>query len=337
MPKILYIGDPHTTPDETEDVGNLLNYAARIADNRKVDQICILGDLHHNHSVVRLEVFNFWRYNFRALAKRLPNTRVVLIVGNHDMAGDQSVLAGQYNSLQLYHEDSLIVVDSPVVLGGVLHLPFYRDVDEFVQDCRNNPTSHLVCHQSFCTAIYENGFPVMEGVDLGQIPQSRVISGHIHTPQTLRSNDKEVWYPGAPRWRIASDANKERYIWVVERDDAGNVLNTESFPTSKACKAMYRLKDLPNDPLNLETLDPRHSYVIDVEGPSSWVDQRIALYPVGVKKRAVRIDAEQPKVRESDGIEVSFKKYMQGYQPSFGTKLERFELLAQERLNVRVS
>lgn len=328
--KTLYVGDPHCTVDELKDCDNLMFGVSQIASDEQVDQICILGDLHHNHSIVRLEVFSFWNKVFKNLVALHPNTKIVVIVGNHDMAGNQAVSASTCNAVQMYGDVGIDVVDSPTVIDNVLHLPYYREPSEFIEVCKTYDSyKNLVCHQSFNGSKYENGSFIPDGVDPDVIPQTSVISGHIHTKQDYG----KVRYIGSPRWRIATDANVDKVVSVVTRDETGTIINTLDFATDVYCRAMFRLTDTQDNPLNLdELITDKHSYVIDVEGDSNWVDSRIALYPTGVKKRAIRTNTRIPTIRESEGIEVAFKKYLGSYKPQNNTTQDRLAELAKDRL-----
>src|SRR6185369_11497831 len=124
--------------------------------------------------------------------------KIWFLVGNHDRSHDTNITG---NTLR-YASPTVTVVDEPMTLGnGLVFMPWYAKPQDFIKAAGNYTT--LICHQTLQGAKYENGFPAADGVPAEMVPAKTIISGHIHTPQMFG----KVWYPGAPRWRIATDAN----------------------------------------------------------------------------------------------------------------------------------
>lgn len=340
MRRILYVGDPHATPEELNDCRNLIQYVIRVArENGPVHEVNFLGDQHHTHGVIRLEVVGFWKWAFGLLKKELPHSEVVVEVGNHDMLADHN---SPLHSMVCYEGDPVVVVDRPTVRHGVLHMPYYHDREAFVRDCVDAGGGALVCHQTFDGSKYENGFPAKDGVDPEAIPQSDVLSGHIHTQQELVRGTRRVWYPGSPRWRTAADENVEKGVWLVDRDDTGAIVARKWFDTSLCCRARYSFRLTPDMPMHLAAdtdqaifmaVERGHHVTLDIEGAGDWVDKTLAEQPPGVLIRAVRVQEDAPVVRESEGIENSFWRFVEGFQPQYGTSPERLKALAKEVLS----
>ena len=340
MHRTLTIGDPHVTPEALGDCRKLLDLVILISQNGKVDEICFLGDQHHTHGVLSLEVVGFWLWAFDRLEKEAP-PNVVCLVGNHDMPGDSS---SALNAMMCYRGSRVTVVDRPMVIHGVLYAPYFHDRDAFVGACNRYPECRaLICHQTFDGSKYDNGFPAHDGVDLSAIPQVDVLSGHIHTQQELSGDGQKVWYPGSPRWRTASDENVEKGIWVVDRDVDGLIVSKTVHDTSEVCQARYRIKLTPDMPMHLAAeadqaihylLEKGHKVAVDIEGPGEWVDKQLAGLPQGLLVRTQRVQKEAPRVRESEGIEVSFRRFLGGFQPLYGTPPARLMQLAKERFSV---
>lgn len=340
--RILYVGDPHVTPEELTDCRRLLDFIVRLARDEKVNEVCFLGDQHHTHAVLRLEVVGFWLEAFATLERELPGVDVVCVVGNHDMPGDSSSVL---NAMMCYGGTKIIVIDRPTVRHGVLHMPYYADREAFVSDCNKFPSvGALVCHQTFDGSKYENGFPASDGVDPEALPQFDILSGHIHTQQTISlGRGRKVWYPGTPRWRIKSDENVPKAVWIVDRGEAGLVACARDFDTSSCCRARLRFEIKQGMPLHLladadqaihHSFEQGHLVAVDVEGEPGWVDRQLADLPQGLLIRAVRVLEKAPAVRESEGIERSFQRFLEGFQALYGTPQDRLRLLAKEKLGV---
>ena len=342
------VGDVHCTPEEIGDCEKLIDLVVEVAQENKAGQIVFLGDQHHTHGVVRLEVIDFWKRAFHRLVK--VTNEVIVLVGNHDMLTDTS---SSLHSMSCYEDGSITIVDSPQIIGNVLHLPYYHYNEDFVDCCNQfSQFKDLVCHQSFDTCRYDNGAFVSNGVDHSLIPQTTIIAGHIHTTQELKFGNQKIYYCGSPRWRNRNDENKIKWIYVVERDVEGALMKIDRVPTDKACRAIYKIKVIHNispdqrdqfvvgnftelkEMVEKDMVAGGHRVSVDVEGPPEWVDQQLAEIPPGAIVRAFRVVQGAPKVRESMGIEESFKQYLGGFQGPLGTPTERLTEIAKERLNV---
>lgn len=322
MPRVLYVGDPHVVREELGDARALLDYVAFVARQNQLDRIVFLGDQYHTHSIMHVEVLEFWLHHIRALAKIAP---VLCLVGNHDRPGTEGVTA----SSMLAHERDCQVVSTSEEIDGVLYVSHMSSPDSFVEVCNNSPCRAVVCHQTFLGVVFDNNYHPTDGVDPNLLHQNVVISGHIHRPQ----QQGKVWYPGAPRWRTLSDANTERAIWVVQHDGHGTIQKRVPYSTAPVCRQIHHLVDSPDAPVSTE-LDPRHRWQIDLRGPAEWVDRRKAeLARPGVRLRVFKESLKSPaKVRESDGVAKAFHAYLKSFSPPMGTPKERLEKLVLDRV-----
>lgn len=311
------VGDPHTVADEIPECERLMRGAIAFAGAVGAVRLVVLGDLHHNHSTVRVEVVAFWK---RVIAwARAAGLEVVFMVGNHDMSNDRSC-----HILIAYPE--AVVVDRPTVIDQVLYLPYVHVREDFVAMCQANPTRTVVCHQLFDGSTYENGFYCgEEGVDAALIPQDLVISGHIHKPQVLG----KVWYVGAPRWRIASDANEERRIYALTLDVGGAMVGAQEHDTAPYCRRIVHMQDTPDSPAAPPAPGPLVDVRVDVTGPTDYVRARAAdLEAMGCRVKTVRTDAVRVEVRESDGLPRAWDRFAGAYVPTRGTPMVRVRALA---------
>jgi DNA repair exonuclease SbcCD nuclease subunit len=325
--KVLFVGDIHATPEELDDVASLMKLVEYVALDEEVDVVCLLGDSYHTHNIIRAEVMAFYRETFKRW-KKIGTWETLALVGNHDYAGE-----GQLVHAMMIHEEQIRVVDAPLEREGVLFMPYYADREKFVQDAqppKGEIARTLVCHQTFSGASYENGFKAEDGVDPALIPHSQIISGHIHAPQSFG----KVTYLGAPRWRILSDANTDRAIWVYEFSGVGNVVSSKPVTTAHTCRQIRYAIITPNTKFD-EVLDPSTDWRIDIRGPSDFVEeQRAKIARAGVRVRCFNTDQAAPKVRESEGIDVAFRAYLAKYNAKYGTNNEELASMAKERLGV---
>ena len=330
--RALIVGDPHATLEELDDCRNLVDFVAEVAQQQEVDRIILLGDLYHTHSVMRVEVMAFWRHSLGMLAGVCPT---IALVGNHDLPGTGG---DPYVHALAAHEDQVEVVDCSTVINGVLYMPYTHDAQEFINICQKYPTiGTVICHQTFDGSVFENGFHAPDGIDPEQIPQKHIISGHIHAGQSF----SKIWYPGAPRWRTLTDANSERAIWVVEFRD-GVPVSKIPYDTGDVCRQIrYSRIDVDTgevvdgvQPILIDgRLDPSMSWRIDLHGSGNAVDAAHALYAApGVRIRTFINDGAPVKVRESEGVQVAFGRYLEAFEARHGTDPAILRKMAQERL-----
>lgn len=326
--KVLYVGDPHIRPDGLDEGWKLVDLIAKVAEEQGVHHVVFLGDQFHTHSVVHLSVLGFWQKAFATVAQY---AKVWALVGNHDMSGR----IGDYNhALMLYDPDVVHVVSEPTdAPWGALMIPYVSDHESFdnvVNDNFNPKQKLLICHQTFDGSQYENGFFAKDGIDPNLVPQEIVISGHIHTPQQLG----KVWYPGSPRWQTISDANTQRAIWVVEHADDGTILSKTPFDVSGACRPIYALVDREDEPLADLPDFAAATVLIDVYGSHEYVrDRAEELQKLGARVRQFPTIKRTLKVRESEGLAVSFRKFAAAHEPKNGTSKERILELAEQRIS----
>lgn len=343
MRKTLVVGDMHVTPDDLDDATNLINGIAKVAVKEHVDWIDFLGDLHHTHSILRLEVMDFWIKSLRRLTALktdgtagLGNPWVRILVGNHDRPCD----AGQdIHALEAYRGiPGVVVIDVPCQNNGVLYVPFQHDRERFLEYCRACDAKHLVCHQTFTGGRYESGFYAQDGINPDDVPQVDILSGHVHSAQEFG----KVWYVGSSRWRTTNDVNENKYLWVLTRDEDGNIVAREPYNCNRYCRAMFLLRDTPDSPVDINGLvaplaqpgqSGQHDYRVEIEGPPAWVDERVALYPSFFRISTIRQkESVKTKIRESEGISQSFYRHVTNYTPQFGTPKETLVELAKRNL-----
>lgn len=317
MNKILYIGDPHVLVNELEDCEKLLQYVENKCLELQIDKVVILGDLFHNHSLVHVEVIKFWYDWFTKLTSK--GIKIIAIPGNHDMPG---ISDSQANAL-LPFKNIIDVFDSPTVKYNILFMPFTLDRNEFVKTVNSFDCKTLVCHQTFNGVRY-GGFDVPDGV----IPESinkEVIAGHIHTGQSFGN----IWYPGSPRWRTLQDANVEKYIWIVDHNEDGTIANKIKLSTKDICKSIRYLEDLQDNPLEDVMVGINEETRIDIKGTKEWVEKRKKLYDPTIKLRIFYTDRKNAEVKESEGVMVAFKKYLDMYKVTTGIDKQELYKLAK--------
>ena len=270
--KILRMGDPHVMVSNLQESEKLLDFVKETAQEHNVDAIEILGDLFHNHAVVRLEVLDFWRRKLTDLSSL--GKPVVIIAGNHDMAGDK-LNEGKFSAISTFKDiKNIEIVDRDLVVsfdGGKTFIGYraYTSNHElFLEDSKKmkeKGVNILVAHQTFTGSTYANGFFAEDGIDPALVSQDYIISGHIHSTQQIG----KCWYPGTAKFDNANDANLEKGIWICTHTKEGyskQFISTESVVTAIKKYTLKEGCDLPE-------MNPKNKNYLELEGSNAWIIQ----------------------------------------------------------------
>lgn len=297
--KALLVGDYHATPTELEECSALAEYILGIVKTEQIPYVIFLGDQYHTHANIHVKVLSFWLRFFQQLS---AYTRIITLVGNHDRPGD-----GSQEHSMISHYDTAVVVEDSMVIDHVGFMAYHPTEADFMETYESMAGFEaIVCHQSFQGSVYENGFKAVDGISIDNV-KVPIITGHIHKPQNFRN----VWYPGAPRWRSLSDANEQRHLHLVHIND-GKVDILKSYPTKTVCKQIRHIK--LTEPLETglpDFNDTSVNWVVDITGSENFIKTmlpelegkcRIRAYPV--------VTASATKIKESEGLVVSLGKYL---------------------------
>lgn len=326
--KILRMGDPHIKPNNIEESEALLGFVLNQALKNKVDRLEILGDLWDTHSMVRLEVTQFWDRWFKILSKQ--EFKTVVLVGNHDISGSYS---SDYSALHPFlplENSNFKIVHEPYLYEVCGYLPYIHSNEKFVEEANKLAKAGakvLVSHTSYEGAVYDNG----SSIDNGVVPNNlspdflHLISGHIHTGLELG----RVWYTGSPRWLTKSCANKNKGIWLANHNrDTGAIESKEFISTAGVCTPIISLKwkegeRKPEIPSNAK---------VDIElvGSSDWVmkTKKELIGTVSISSKIT--DTKKSKERKSGNSLHEFLTKHYSVNPDKRQKLIKY----LERLNL---
>jgi DNA repair exonuclease SbcCD nuclease subunit len=265
--KVLRIGDPHAKIGNLAEMARLMIFVSEVAIEKDVDRIEILGDLFHNHAILRVEVLDFWVHFLESLSE-IKET--FIIEGNHDQPGDFNVNTSSLRIFNKLNNKNLVIVDSPIVDGIFGYMPYYHDANKFIEESNSlalKGAKILVCHQTFSGSKYDNGMYAPDGIESDKLNFNLIISGHIHKYQKFGN----VIYPGTPKWDSISDANEKKGIWIFEHDDInGEIKSQEFLSTENVCTPIlsFVYKETDSGPPDW----PENAKVnIELVGTSNWI------------------------------------------------------------------
>ena len=315
--KIVAVGDPHARARDLDDVAALMAYAEKLAIDHDAT-LFVSGDLHHEHGVISAVVQHFWHTFFRKL--KVP---CIALAGNHDFEPGTDA-----TPLLAYSKFITTVLYEPHVERNILFCPYVDDPKRLVEwSQKYSGCGTLICHQTFDGAQFESGFYAQDAISPDLISQKKIVSGHIHKMAEFG----KVFYIGSPRWLTLSDANENKAIWLLDFDVGGNLIGTTAFSTNHICKRILHYIDTPENPVNIAP--DKDEVRIDIKGPESWINERKALFQ-GCKVRTFKTDSNSKmKVKESLGVGVAFKQWVDGFIPGRGTSKEILSNLVKDRLD----
>lgn len=327
LTKILFVGDVHATPGDLNECQSLIDYILKTTKEQNVNKVVFLGDQYNTHEVMRVEVLNFWKDAFKQLTD--TGLRVTALVGNHDQAGPGNTVT---KHAMAAHSEQVRVIEGPTsdYEEGILYIPYTEDNERFVAYCKESECTTVVCHATFQGSRFENGFYAPDGVKVDDVPQNLIVSGHIHSPQTIG----KVRYVGAPRWRTVADASVlERSLSLMTISD-GAILDEKLFLTNGVVKRIIELRDTATKPLDCSQFNDFDEYRVDIHGTKEhYLQRKTEISGRNVKTRFVKESAtSNMKVKESDGISVAFNKFIANFKPKNGTPKEDLYAMCQERL-----
>lgn len=324
--RILRIGDPHVKPNNVEECEKLWHFINDKILEFQPDRVEILGDLFHTHSIVRLEVLEFWDGWIDVLLAH-ENIEFYILVGNHDKATTDEF---SFNALSVFkhmRKKNLKIVENARVDGIYAYMAYYHNGETFIDianRCAAEGAKVLVCHQTFEGSYYETGFPAMDGVDATKLNFDLIISGHIHTRQTFKKAGKTILYPGTAKWDTISDANEDKGIWLFEHDDVtGKILKEELIRTGGVVTKIVSLVWKEGEP---QLAIPGGCKVsIELIGSSAWVEKEKAALKGTVSIKTKITDKADRKDRQTG------KNFPEFVAKKFQTDLDRVALLKYMR------
>ena len=312
----MLVGDPHVRVQNMAESERLLGFVKAQAKSHGADAVVFMGDLFHNHAVLRMEVVQFWQ----RWATSFGDINFVCIVGNHDQAGSrQAERSGSaLDTIKGLSEGVMVFDQCGLLFDSIGIVPYVSCEETFLEECHRvfemGGKKTLLCHQTFSGAHY-GAMYAPDGFDSEKVPQASIISGHIHSAQRFG----KVWYPGTPRWEGLADANLEKSIYVLDFDQAGRLTGELKISTEGVSIKVVSFAVSEGEPL--PELDESHKNVIELSGTSQWISSIKKDIPAGVRVVARPKDSKTLLARQLapvDSIEGFLEK---GFKTTLDKKL----------------
>jgi DNA repair exonuclease SbcCD nuclease subunit len=208
MVSVIAIGDPHFMTKNIPEVELFIEKSLELIESRSPDFIVVLGDLLHEHERIHTITLNK-AYGYIDRLRMLAKT--FILIGNHDMINNQQFLNDNHWMNGMKEWDNVTVVDvvkSYEIKGKTFYFCPYVPPGRFVEALNTSGEGWKECdcifaHQEF----YGCKMGAIESVegDKWSLEHPNVISGHIHSNQTIQKN---VYYPGAAMQHAFGESHK---------------------------------------------------------------------------------------------------------------------------------
>lgn len=321
--KSLIVGDYHCQVSNLKDSQKLMDFIESTAKAQKVDSIFFMGDQFHTHAIIRMEVLNFWHKSLETLSNIC---KVYVLVGNHDMKGDNESTSEELSSMNIFYNQhnkkNVIIINKPTKIGYIAAIPYRKDADQLIKESKElheqGAVRCLFAHQTFTGATYENGFYAEDGIDPALVAQEHIVSGHIHKQQII---DK-CHYIGTPKWDTMADANQDKGVWVFKYNKDGSVHNKEFISTKDVVTPICKIVIKEGE--KEEPLDPNARNYVELHGKTAWISKMKKKYRGKAQVRAKPIDRKTQRLSEHENL--SLVEYLKSY-------FEPIDSVSREEIN----
>lgn len=188
-----------------------------------------VGDLFDQFEVSNETLMSVY-ISYRVAAQQNPQCNYYLIPGNHDLSRDaDKVSTFQILAAMLKAIPNIRFVKYPEVIDGMGFMPWspFQTAEEIAKQLTE-------CDMVFCHCDLEGGGPNVIPYDTLSKITKKVITGHVHTPQTFQRNGLEVVVTGSMQpYSHAEDPEHKRYLTVTVSEYNDLVLNYQDVLKNK--------------------------------------------------------------------------------------------------------
>ena len=238
--KIVIIGDPHFKTSNIKDCDDFISKIVQTCKSENPNLIVILGDVLHEHERLHTIPLN---KSYEFIRKMSEISTTYMLVGNHDLINNQQFLSTNHWMNALKDWPNIFIVDKPTThsINQKLYLMFcpYVPNGRFIEALETSEhdwkSSLLIfAHQEF-KGCKMGAIESIDG-DTWSTEYPPIISGHIHSNQTLDTN---VYYPGSAMQNAFGDPNNIIAVidWNIDETDETNETEHDDSP-------VYNLREI---------------------------------------------------------------------------------------------
>lgn len=213
--KFLVIGDPHFRVDNVQETEVFIQKITELAKLKSPDVIVILGDVLHTHERIHTIPLNL-AYTFVDEMRKITLTYVM--VGNHDMISCSQFLTTNHWMNALKEWKNVVVVDNVKDIDDRFFFCPYVENGRFIEALNTSnkdwkKADLIFAHQEFFGC--KMGGIISESGDKWDETYPHVISGHIHSKQTL----KNIFYTGSAMQHAFGESEDNIILFVNDNSE----------------------------------------------------------------------------------------------------------------------
>lgn len=204
--------------------------------------IVIAGDFFDNRQHIDVDIMDKVMNIIEKMSSLCP---VYMMVGNHDIYKKKDT---DVTSLRIFEKTKNVTVirdKMELTIKGNHNFLLISWVGDFSKENKliakyKDKYEYLVLHTEISGMSYDNGRPIVNGINLSAIDEKcHIISGHIHK----RQGNEKAMYLGSPYMLTRSDIGNEKGIYCF-RNDAENKIFVKFHQNDYSPKFLrYRFSD----------------------------------------------------------------------------------------------
>ncbi len=176
--------------------------------NKDSEVLFLMGDIFHSREFLNIRVLYEVQKIFKEISKHF--TKVIVIIGNHDMFNSNSTEVNSIKQLELVG-DNIHIIENPDILdvngSKFFMMPYEHDYTKFETIVNKDSIGcdYMLCHADIQNMKFDKNRVIEGGLNLKNIRKfKKIYSGHVH----FRQEKEWVTYTGIP--------------YSMERSDCGN-------------------------------------------------------------------------------------------------------------------
>lgn len=176
--------------------------------------IIIIGDVFDSRQSIDIRILSMSLDIIKSILNTNKNIRIYIVEGNHDSYKKRE---NDITSLSIFKSiDRVFVIQEPTLEElndgtKLLFLPWQGDMKQQNDVINNIDANFIFMHNDITSAYYDNGRPIINGVNISTIKNKKIYSGHIHR----RYDGKKYTYIGTPYQLRRSDIGNEKGIYSL--------------------------------------------------------------------------------------------------------------------------
>lgn len=216
----LHLGIRNNSIEWTENISNYFyNFFIPFLKNNadETTSIIIMGDVFDSRQSIDIRILSFSLQLIKDILNVHKDIRIYIVEGNHDSYKKRE---NDITSLSIYKSfDRVFVIQEPTIEimnddTKLLFLPWNGDMKQQNKIINEVEADFVFMHNDITSAYYDNGRPIINGVNISTIKNKKIYSGHIHR----RYDGKKYTYVGTPYQLRRSDIGNEKGIYTLNKN-----------------------------------------------------------------------------------------------------------------------